>query len=252
MTTSDPPLLDADVRALLKRTAGIDPAPAGARMRVETRVLARILESGVRPAAGGPGDGSRAGTSPGTAASVFPAIAAPSGLARRLVPLAVSFALGGGVGGFVVSRTMRPVAPSAPAALVQVARPIEVVRPDGPTSNLADPPAGSLPASGGLDRSEAPASARSRLAAERTLLDVARGALERGKPRVALAATTRHERVYRDGVLAQEREAMAIRALVMLDRLSDARQRAARFRARFPGSVLWPAIESIIGASHTP
>jgi hypothetical protein len=41
---------------------------------------------------------------------------------------------------------------------------------------------------------------------------------------------------------------MAIRALVMMGRVDDARARAGRFRKHFPDSVLLPTIESTISS----
>ena len=61
-----------------------------------------------------------------------------------------------------------------------------------------------------------------------------------------------HERRYPQGLLVQEREAMAVRALLLLKRHEDARARADRFRARFPDSVLLPTIEAAVGSPVTP
>jgi hypothetical protein len=96
------------------------------------------------------------------------------------------------------------------------------------------------------------AGTRNQLAEERALLDVARSALEREDATSALAATDKHERAFANGILVQEREAMAIRALAMLGRSGDARARADRFRKRFPDSVLLPTIESTIGSTPAP
>jgi outer membrane protein assembly factor BamD (BamD/ComL family) len=85
--------------------------------------------------------------------------------------------------------------------------------------------------------------ASSDLAAERAVLDRARAALERQDGGAALAATREHERRFPHGLLEQEREAMAVRARVQLGRRDEARNRVDRFRARFPGSVLTPALE---------
>jgi hypothetical protein len=92
------------------------------------------------------------------------------------------------------------------------------------------------------------AGTRNQLAEERALLDSARSALEREDATSALAATEKHERTFPNGILVQEREAMAIRALVMIGRVDDARMRAGRFRKRFPESVLLPTIESTVGS----
>lgn len=85
------------------------------------------------------------------------------------------------------------------------------------------------------------------LAAERALLDVARTALARGAPEEALEATQRHGREYAAGLLSEEREALAIRALMALGRRDEAKARAERFRARFPKSLLLPALDATLG-----
>ncbi len=56
-------------------------------------------------------------------------------------------------------------------------------------------------------------------------------------PARALALTDEHLRRFGDGMLAQEREVVAIDALVRLGRLDTARARAARFHQRWPRSA---------------
>jgi hypothetical protein len=125
----------------------------------------------------------------------------------------------------------RPVPAPAPPPIPAPARAVE--------SPAIDPSSGAPP-------QRAPADP---VRAERRLLDAARGALERDQPTAALQATAKHQRSFPRGVLAQEREAIAIRALVMLGRRGEAQQRASRFRTVFPDSALWPAIESSIGSN---
>lgn len=72
------------------------------------------------------------------------------------------------------------------------------------------------------------------LAAERALLDVARSALARGEAGEALTAATRHSREYPDGALVEEREALAVKALVALGRKDEARTRVRALEQRFP------------------
>jgi hypothetical protein len=81
------------------------------------------------------------------------------------------------------------------------------------------------------------------LSGERSLLDQARRYMTEGEPARALDVTSRHERDFPNGKLAEEREAMAIRALLALGNLEEARARGGRFAARFPGSLLAPALE---------
>jgi hypothetical protein len=86
------------------------------------------------------------------------------------------------------------------------------------------------------------------LAAEQALLDPARVALARGDGAAALERLSAHERRFPSGALAQEREAMAIRALALTGDVSAARGRAGAFRARYPGSLLWPMIAASLDA----
>lgn len=71
---------------------------------------------------------------------------------------------------------------------------------------------------------------------EARLLLAARRALARD-PATALARADEHARRFADSTLAEERELVAVRALVALDRGTEAQARAARFTERFPGSV---------------
>jgi hypothetical protein len=170
--------------------------------------------------------------------------------------MAATFALGGVAGaGLVV--LVRPPQEPAPPRIVYIDRP---AAPPPSATPPSEPPAiavDDLPAaptgrsgSGGVPAPVAsPASrgAQSQLAAERQLLDRARGALEQEDGAAALATIAEHERKYPDGILVQEREAMAVRALLLLGRAPEARARADRFKSRFPDSVLLPSIEAAVG-----
>ncbi len=71
--------------------------------------------------------------------------------------------------------------------------------------------------------------------AEVALLDRAQSALST-RPADTLASCDEHARRFAAGTLVQEREVLAIDALVRLGRLADAESRAARFRETFPRS----------------
>lgn len=62
-------------------------------------------------------------------------------------------------------------------------------------------------------------------------------------PNQALTILNRHARLYPSGVLAQEREVLAIDALLRLGRKSEASARAARFSSNYPASAHWPHIQ---------
>jgi hypothetical protein len=93
-----------------------------------------------------------------------------------------------------------------------------------------------------------PSSAAGLLAAEQALLDPARAAIARGDGRGALARLALHEHRFANGALAQEREAMTIRALVLAGDRDSARRRADTFQTRYPGSLLWPMITATLDA----
>jgi hypothetical protein len=86
------------------------------------------------------------------------------------------------------------------------------------------------------------------LAAERTLLDVARAALSRGEAANAIAAAERHATEFPDGELTEEREAILIRALVQSGSVESARARARRFHARFPQSIFGRTVDAAIAS----
>lgn len=84
------------------------------------------------------------------------------------------------------------------------------------------------------------------MAAERRLLDVARTALGRGNGVDALAACDEHARKFPSGLLAEEREAIAVQALVESKRVPEARVRSDRFRRSYPKSILLPAVAAAV------
>jgi hypothetical protein len=68
------------------------------------------------------------------------------------------------------------------------------------------------------------------------LVERARGALAASRWSDALAGAVEHAKVYPAGVLAEEREAIAVEALVGLGRVDDARDRLSSFLRRYPRS----------------
>ncbi|MCB9529263.1 MAG: hypothetical protein H6701_12930 [Myxococcales bacterium] len=98
---------------------------------------------------------------------------------------------------------------------------------------------GSAPGGAGAGHDDA-------LAAEQVLLGRARAALARGQVEVAEAAVARHARRFAAGQLVEARELLRIQILVRRGRLDDARAAALRFRERFPGSLLGPALDDAL------
>lgn len=81
---------------------------------------------------------------------------------------------------------------------------------------------------------------------ERLLIEQATSALGRGKGEDALAACAEHARRFPSGQLAEERESIAIRALMELGRKAEAVARATEFRARFPESLLIDVVNEAV------
>lgn len=83
-------------------------------------------------------------------------------------------------------------------------------------------------------------------ALEAPLLRSAQDAL-RTNPSETLAKTQEHARKYPRGLLVQEREVMAIEALLKLGRRDEAASRAERFSRSFPGSTHQRRIDALLG-----
>jgi len=244
-----------EARSLLHAARTYPAAPAEAKARALRRLLLALPGAWPEPPA--------AGGAPRSALS------RARGLGRVLaarVPawsLLVSFAAGGVLAAVFARRApekaeaLLPAAPPSPGVLASSTSTPGPAPYPGPGS-VTPAPAESAPAPAGratssLARaaSSAPAartparmSGGGTLEAERAVLDVARTALGRGDGDHALRAIDEHARSFPHGALAEEREAMAIEALRLLHRDDDARARLERFRARFPTSLIRPALEA--------
>jgi len=85
------------------------------------------------------------------------------------------------------------------------------------------------------------------LAEQQALLDDARAALRRGDGQAALAALREHVARFPRTSFDEEREAVAIKALVLVGRRDEAREREAAFEQRFPASLLAPSLRVAAG-----
>lgn len=65
-------------------------------------------------------------------------------------------------------------------------------------------------------------------------------------PTESLALLSQHAKFYPRGVLAEERERLAIECLLQMGRSGEARSRAMRFQRSYPGSVHWPALQGLL------
>ncbi len=124
-----------------------------------------------------------------------------------------------------------PVGANAPAQTEK--------RPSSPVPDPEPPPSAAVPVEAlpSVEIHKAPAPA---LAAPRCddvmLVDAADTELRAGNPARALAIAREHEQRCPAGALVQERERIAIEALVQLGRIDQARVRTRAFEERFPSS----------------
>ncbi len=78
------------------------------------------------------------------------------------------------------------------------------------------------------------------------LLERAQDAL-RSRPAEALALTNEHAQRFPGGMLSQEREVIAIEALVKTGRKAEAKKRVEKFKTRFPGSSHTRRLDTLVG-----
>lgn len=281
MSGQEPPPMSPALRALIDA----DNQRPGPSDGVRTGVYAALgVSLGVLPA--GAIAAAQAATSTTAAAGAAPAGAAAAstvaGAAKVVGPLAflakapligvgIGAVLGATLTAYVVSgrRTATPRAERTPVTTFQAAPAAPVtappsVEPAPELATVAAPVAAprlpkSAPARRAVAASDEPqghqvarveetpkAATSGALAAEQSLLDPARAALVRGDGATALARLALHERRFPAGLLSQEREAMAIHALVLTGARADAERRAASFRSRYPGSLLGPTIDATL------
>lgn len=234
--TPDVPPPPAELATLFDGERGYEELPhADVRARILAGVRLRALPpEGSDP--GGSGPGAASGAAPGASIATSKAIAG----------MIATFVFGGLLGAAVM-RVPTPVAPSvAPSAAPQ---PV-VATPPASAVSVSEPAAPAITAAAPSSPAPKPASeptddGRS-VAAERALLDAARIALASGEPTQALDVVARHAREYPRGRLAEEREAIAVRALVKAGRYDEARSRAERFQSVYPRSVAAPAVSAAI------
>jgi hypothetical protein len=250
---SDKPM-SPRLRFLVEAERSRPDAPAEARATAEVK-LATLLGPAAGLGVGERGGGSSGPSGSGTATgSVGRAIKGASGLTAVKV-LAV-FAVGGLVGGGVATAVRRPVdrvvyveraalAVSATAPIPQMPSAQSEIVPPVPAMAPAPASAAAAPMSTPLSSS----TARSRdtdLAAERAILERARSALARGDGPGALAPIAQHGREFARGQLVEEREVLAVQALVAAGRGKEAAERGAHFRKTFPHSLLLPIVDQAL------
>jgi hypothetical protein len=120
-----------------------------------------------------------------------------------------------------------PVPVQVPVVVVPTPVPIE---PDQPSPERPRPPK--------VDKAP--------VEVERLLIEQATAALSRGNAAQALEACAQHAARFPEGQLAEERESLAIRALLRLGRRDEAETRAAAFRGRYPEGLLLDVVEKAL------
>jgi hypothetical protein len=83
--------------------------------------------------------------------------------------------------------------------------------------------------------------------AEVKLVQRAQDALRGSRPAEALALCNDHAKRFPNGMVTQECEVIAVEALVKTGRKDEARRRADRFKARFPGSASIRRLDVLLG-----
>lgn len=241
MTMDDLKPPDKDILEFLDAERPLESAPAAVRKAVLSSVLP--------PTGLGGGSGGDPGGSAGGLDSA--ARGAGSGLLRSWIvrhglPIVGAFTLGGAVVGTVMARYLPPLPPQViyvDRVPSMSAAPLESRSP-----GAAEPPLPAAQASSAtapMARGAEPIpKLPGDLAAERVLLDEARAAIADGRSDRSLRAIGKHAEAFPHGLLAEEREALAIRALVMAGRPESARARGDRFRAQYPNSVMLRAVET--------
>jgi hypothetical protein len=214
------PKPSVDVQALLEHERRLVALPAAARARAMVRARAALaIQAAPRPSA------------------ADTAISGPRSprLSRWLAAACVAFLAGAasGVAAYEAGLRARAVPPPVieppPASLstgVRAAARAATLEPLAPV-----PP----PAVRGLSGADA-------VRAELRLLRQARAAVLREDYAAALPPLAEHARRFRHGRLAEEREALRVKALAGLGRDRDAARAAAAFEARFPRSPLVSAV----------
>jgi hypothetical protein len=214
MSDRDP--LSPELRSLIERERLLPSVPAPQRARAMARARAAL-------AAGG-------------ASATAPTRARPG---KRWAAAAAALLASAAIGAAayeIRARLAQPphVAPPAPPPAPVVAS--ATAAPTTEIKAVAEPPAPE-------PQVVAPALSRADAArAELRLLRAARAAVARRDFAGALAPIAEHTRKFKNGRLAEEREALRVKALSGLGRTEEARRAAAAFRARFPRSVLLPAV----------
>jgi hypothetical protein len=211
------------LKALLQQGADVGPPPGTA-----ARVLSQLQAATATPAHA---------PSPSTP---IPSAAGTVGWGAKWLAAGLII---GAAGGLIVGRTV-----FERVEVRVVERPVPVVGPEplsGSVQPQPPPEAKATPPT--LERKETrrtPAPTDASLAQERSVVETARSALVRGDASRALESLNEHQRRFGEGRLVEERESLAIQALLRLGQTSEARTRATSFHQRWPDSLFGPVVDA--------
>jgi len=242
--SDDPVRLREGGSAFLKKalaSARADVPSAERAASLEAKILPLLLPPLPPPPPPGAAGALKAGTA---------ALGAKAGLSLAkgtMLAIAAAAVLAGAGAGALVLGT--PSAPSQPSGVVSA--PVAPLLESAPAPSLAlvPLPSASAAPAGSVKPPMKPTASVEEAdpALEPALLREAQDAL-RTSPQLALTKTQEHARKYPRGLLSQEREVIAIEALVKLGRRPEAEARAARFEKSYPGSTHARRIEALLGA----
>ncbi len=233
--------LGADLQALLAVERAAPAMPAELQARLGARIASSVaalptVEPGVSEVAG----------SAGEAASVASVASKP------LLWIAASFAIGVGsgvVGTVALSdsgQTKNTSVLAVPAIVAAVDAGSTMPPPDARIAGdaaVVEPTVEPPPER--VRTALRPASKDKDLAAERALLELSRTAIRRGDAQTALVSLKQHKQRYARGRLSEERDALWVQVLVLLQSYDDAKARAATFRKKYPKSLFAPMVEHV-------
>jgi hypothetical protein len=243
------------VRALLESTEADGPTPEQlASLTAKVAFLFPLPPGGgPGPAGGGGGGGASAATSTGTAVTTKVAIGS-----------AIGALVVGAVAGTVALVRPREVVTAAPVVMVRVdagasvaagqidptpvVAPVQApVVPVAPTLTPAPAPRHVTPPTPVAEKTPTqPPAPPQHEDAELALLQRAMSASQRGDAQAALATALEHATTYPNSSLAQEREVIAIEALVTLGRPAEAKARVTEFRGKWPTSSHLLRLEQLV------
>ena len=223
--------LSPELRALLDRERELPAVPSSVRARAIARARAALVAGRfTAPSGFGAPPRHRWGLTIALACAASVAAAATAyeiGSSRRSAATDRPAAS-------VVHAVTKPAPPTMPAPQVSAPSALEAPPADRERSSTPAPPSKSLRSSQAEPGPD-----------ELRLLRQARAAVARQDFAGALSPIAEHARRFKYGRLAEEREALRVRALSGLGRTDDARRAADAFETHFPRSVLLPAVSKM-------